>query len=49
MDDKIKATVEKIKQLAKQNSEFAVEMYNLFGFQGRSQDNPAIASISPTS
>lgn len=46
MDDRIKATVEKIKQLAKQNSEFAVEMYNLFGFQGRSQDNPAIVSIS---
>ena len=49
MDEKLKATVDKIKQLAKQNNEFAVEMYSLFGNTGKGdnpKEIPAITSIS---
>lgn len=49
MDEKLRATVDKIKQLAKQNKEFAVEMYSLFGNTGKrdnSQEIPVITSIS---
>lgn len=49
MDEKLKATVDKIKQLAKQNNEFAVEMYSLFGNTIKDenpQEIPAITSIS---
>ena len=49
MDEKLKTTVDKIKQLAKQNDEFAVEMYSLFGNTGKGnnpQEIPAITSIT---
>lgn len=46
MDEKINATVEKIKLLAKQNSEFAKEMQNLFGMKEPSLDFPILTSVS---
>lgn len=46
MDEKINATVEKIKLLAKQNSEFAKEMQNLFGTKEPSSDLPILTSVS---
>ena len=46
MDEKINATVEKIKLLAKQNSEFAKEMQNLFGMKEPSLDLPILTSVS---
>ena len=38
MDEKIKTTIEKIKLLAQQNSEFAKEMQTLFGKSETSVD-----------
>ena len=46
MDDKIKATVGKIKLLAQQNQEFAKEMQRLFGSSETSTDLPILTSVS---
>lgn len=46
MDDKIKKTIEKIKLLANQNSEFAKEMKALFGKSESSSDLPILTSVS---
>lgn len=46
MDEKIKSTIEKIKLLAKQNTEFAKEMHALFGKSETSVDLPILSSVS---
>lgn len=46
MDEKIKTTIEKIKLLAQQNSEFAKEMQTLFGKSETSVDLPILSSVS---
>lgn len=46
MDEKLKSTVEKIKLLAQQNSEFAKEMQTLFGRSEKSVDLPILSSVS---
>ena len=46
MDDKIKATLEKIKLLANQNPEFAKEMQTLFGKSEAALDMPILTSVS---
>ena len=46
MDEKVKATVDKIKLLAKQNQEFAKEMQALFGKSEVAPDMPILTSVS---
>ena len=46
MDEKIKSTIEKIKLLAQQNTEFAKEMHALFGKSETSVDLPILSSVS---
>ena len=46
MDEKIKATVDKIKLLANQNQEFAKEMQALFGKSEAAPDMPILKSVS---
>lgn len=46
MDEKIKSTIEKIKLLAQQNSEFAKEMQTIFGKSETSVDLPILSSVS---
>lgn len=46
MDDRIKATIDKIKLLAKQNQEFAKEMQALFGKSEAAPDMPILTSVS---
>ena len=46
MDEKIKATVDKIKLLANQNQEFAKEMQALFGKSKAAPDMPILKSVS---
>ena len=46
MDEKIKATVDKIKLLANQNQEFAKEMQALFGKSEVAPDMPILTSVS---
>lgn len=46
MDEKIKATVDKIKLLAKQNQEFAKEMQAIFGKSEIAPDMPILTSVS---
>lgn len=46
MDEKIKSTIEKIKLLAQQNTEFAKEMHTLFGKSETPVDLPILSSVS---
>lgn len=46
MDEKIKSTIEKIKLLAQQNTEFAKEMHTLFGKTETPVDLPILSSVS---
>ena len=46
MDDRIKATIDKIKLLAKQNQEFAKEMQAIFGKYEAAPDIPILTSVS---
>jgi hypothetical protein len=46
MDEKIKSTIEKIKLLAQQNTEFSKEMHALFGKSETSVDLPILSSVS---
>lgn len=46
MDEKVKATIGKIKLLASQNPEFAKEMHALFGKLESSSDLPILSSVS---
>ena len=46
MDEKIKSTIEKIKLLAQQNSEFAKEMQTIFGKSETPVDLPILSSVS---
>ena len=46
MDEKIKSTIEKIKLLAQQNTEFAKEMHTLFGKFETPVDLPILSSVS---